>query len=60
MTALCVACANGQAETAQVLLHHGATIDFQNLVRTYKYVVLVHVLSLSLDLYNNYLHGEMW
>ena len=33
-TALCVAYENGQAETARVLLNHGATLDYQNKVYT--------------------------
>ena len=33
-TALGVACGNGQAETARVLLNHGATLDYQNKVYT--------------------------
>ena len=33
-TALCMACANGQAETARVLLNHGANLDYQNMVHT--------------------------
>ena len=33
-TLLGVACENGRAETAKVLLDHGATLDYQNKVYT--------------------------
>ena len=44
-----VACENGHAETARVLLNHGANLDFQNEVYTNAVMVI------SVDL-----HGEMW
>ena len=32
LTALMITCENGDAETARVLLDHGATVDYQNKV----------------------------
>ena len=44
-TTLGVACENGEAETARVLLNHSAlTIDYQNKVCSYKHVVVVYLL----------------